>query len=71
MGIAALAPAVSEDSNHDRENEGGGIGRNRHELCADSTITHAADDGGREVCQAENHIAREEERESENKNLAE
>ena len=53
---AALAPA-----NGSRNNKSGSIGRNRHELCTNRTIAHAANHGGCKVGQAEKDIAREEE----------
>ena len=67
--IAALAPAVTEEGNSNRHNKGSSIGRNRHELCTDRTVTHATDDGGCKVGKAEKDIAGEEEYDGQNENL--
>ena len=47
--IAVPAPVVTEEGNGNRHNKGGSIGWDRHELCTNRTITHAADDGGCKV----------------------
>ena len=69
--VTALAPAVSEDANADRDHESGGVGRDRHELCVNRTVTHATDDRWRKVCQAEEYIATEEGHDRQNENLVE
>ena len=67
--MAALTPAVTEEGNGNRHNKCGSIGRDRHEWCTNRTITHAADDGGCKVGQAEKDISGEEEYDGQNENL--
>jgi len=57
--ISALPPAVGNDGNADREYERSGIGWDRHELCANRTISHVVDDSGRKDGWAKKQIATE------------
>ena len=64
-------PSVRADGDCDRDNEGGNVGRDGHELCANGTVTHAADDSRRKVGEAEKQIATEKGNDTQNEDLVE
>ena len=64
-------PPVREEGDSDRDNEGGGIGRDGHKLCANGTVAHAEEDSRRKVGHAEKQIATEKGNDTQNEDLVE